>query len=127
MKIIVKSAYLFFLNIVAFLAITGTAVAFRCGTSTIDEGDTKSEVVHKCGEPDYVDSWEEARISKDYHTERNYDSRSRSYKYNREPFLVKEQVKIEVWTYILGPTMFTRYLTFENGILTGITLGEKGY
>ena len=31
------------------------------------------------------------------------------------PLLVKEQVKIEEWTYNLGSTRFVRYLRVENG------------
>jgi len=114
----------------AALTILGTAeysFAFRCGTSLVSEGDTRAEVAHKCGDPDYIDSWEEERISRDFRGERSYDPRTRSYRYNREPFLVKEKVKIDVWTYNLGATEFTRYLTFENGILTEITTGDKGY
>jgi len=105
----------------------GVSFAFRCGTNPVSEGDTKAEVVHDCGEPDYVDSWEEERIARDFRVERKYDPRTRSYQSYREPLLVKEKVKIDVWTYNLGSTRFTRYLTFENGILTEITTGEKGY
>jgi len=115
---------------VTALTILGTverALAFRCGTSLVNEGDTKAEVDRKCGEPDYVDSWKEERIDRNFRVERQYDPRARSYKFNREPFLVKEEVKIDVWTYNLGPTQFIRYLTFENGILTEITAGDKGF
>jgi hypothetical protein len=39
----------------------------------------------------------------------------------------KEKVKIEEWTYNPGPTDFIRYLRFENGILTNISTGDKGF
>jgi hypothetical protein len=39
----------------------------------------------------------------------------------------KEKVKIEEWTYNPGPTEFIRYLRFENGILTNISTGDKGF
>jgi hypothetical protein len=58
---------------------------------------------------------------------RDFDSESRRYTWYREPFLVKEQVKIEEWTYNLGTTRFVRYLRFENGILTEIRTGDKGF
>lgn len=127
MNVYDKLSLVFSLIILTILVTAGTSFAFRCGTSLVNDGDTKVEVVHKCGEPDYVDSWEEERIYRDFHFTREYDRRTRSYRRYREPFLVKENVKIDVWTYNLGTTRFIRYLTFENGILTEITTGEKGY
>jgi hypothetical protein len=122
-----KIASIFFIVVLMGLGTAGAAFAFRCGTSLVSEGDTRAVVAHKCGEPDYIDSWEEERFSRDFRVERPYDPRSRSYRSYREPFLVKEKVQIDVWTYNLGSTRFTRYLTFENGILAEITTGEKGY
>jgi hypothetical protein len=101
--------------------------AFRCGTELASEGDTKFEVSHKCGEPDYIESWEEDRIQRDFGLRREYDTRTGRHNWYREPFLVKEKVRIEEWTYNLGPTQFIRYLRFENGILTKISTGDKGF
>ncbi len=105
----------------------GTASGFRCGTRLVSEGDTRAEVIQKCGEPTFVDAWEEELIQRDFGAVRNYDSRTGRYEESREPFLVKIQVKIDLWTYNLGPTQFTRYLRFENGILKEISTGAKGY
>jgi hypothetical protein len=116
--------------IVAFLCVFGsveTATAFRCGTQLVGEGDTRAEVIQKCGESTFVDSWEEELIQRDFGAFRNYDPRTGRYEGSREPILVKVQVKIELWTYNLGSTQFTRYLRFENGILKEITTGAKGY
>jgi hypothetical protein len=101
--------------------------AFRCGTQLISEGDTKYEVTHKCGDPANIESWEEERIQRDYGLRREYDSRSGRYSWYRAPFLVNEKVRIEEWTYNPGPTEFIRYLRFENGILTNISTGDKGF
>jgi len=111
------------------LITAGPSLAFRCGTSLVSEGDMRAEVARKCGEPDYIDSWEEERILRDFRTDRYDDPRTGSRRFYREPFLVKEKVKIDVWTwtYNLGSTQFTRYLTFENGVLVEITTGDKGY
>jgi hypothetical protein len=87
-------------------------------------GDTKSQVVDKCGEPDHIESWEEERIKKDYYY--TYDH-YRSYEGYREPFLAKEYVRIEEWTYNFGPTTFIRYLLFEKGRLKKIKDGDKGH
>lgn len=35
-------------------------------------------------------------------------------------------VRIETWGYDFGPNKFTRYVTFENGKLTDVALGERG-
>jgi hypothetical protein len=116
--------------IVAILYVSGSASevsAFRCGTKLVSEGDTRDEVSHKCGEPTSVDSWEEERIQRDFGSVRHYDPRTDRHEWSRDPFLVKVQVKIELWTYNLGSTQFTRYLRFENGILVEITTGGKGY
>jgi hypothetical protein len=122
-----KLLSIFFLVLLMVLGTAGGSFAFRCGTSLVSEGDTRAVVTHKCGDPDYVDSWEEERFSRDFRVERGNNPRGHSDRSYREPFLLKEKVKIDVWTYNLGSTRFTRYLTFENGILAEITTGEKGY
>jgi hypothetical protein len=93
----------------------------------VGEGDTRAEVIQRCGDPNFVDSWEEELIQRDFGAVWNYDSRTGRYVGSRAPFLVKVQVKIDLWTYNLGSTKFTRYLRFENGILKEITTGAKGY
>ena len=121
-----------FLGIVVFAVFivhgaAGASGAFWCGTSLVKEGATRADVAARCGEPDYVDSWEEERILRDFSVERPYDPRTPSRRGYREPLLVKEKVRIDVWTYNLGRTRFMRYLTFENGILVEINTGDKGY
>ena len=116
--------------IVAMLCIFGTASAgstFRCGTQLVSIKDTRDEVLHMCGEPTSIDAWEEERILRDFRTFRDYDPRTGRYEWYREPFLVKVQVNIELWTYNLGSTKFIRYLRFENGIVKEITTGGKGH
>jgi hypothetical protein len=119
--------FTFFLIILVILTSAGLSFAFRCGSSLVNEGDRQPEVIQKCGKPDYIESWEEERISKDYPSVFEYDPKILSYRRYRQPFLVKEYVTIEVWTYNPGPNRFVRYLTFENGILIEITIGERGY
>jgi len=125
-----KTNRLYALSLVTVLiafGLTDPSFAFRCGTELVDEGDTKYEVMHKCGEPDHIESWEEDRIQRDFGLRREYDNRTGQYNWYRAPFLVKEKVKIEEWTYNPGPTEFIRYLRFENGILTNIATGDKGF
>ena len=114
-------------TVLMFFGLTGPSFAFRCGTQLVDEGDTKYEVLHKCGDPNYIESWEEERIQSDFGLRREYDIRTGQHYWYRAPLLVKEKVKIEEWTYNPGPTEFIRYLRFENGILTNISTGDKGF
>jgi len=125
-----KTNRLYALSLVTVLiafGLTDPSFAFRCGTELVDEGDTKYEVMHKCGEPDHIESWEEDRIQRDFGLRREYDNRTGRYNCYRAPFLVNEKVRIEEWTYNPGPTEFIRYLRFENGILTNIATGDKGF
>jgi Protein of unknown function (DUF2845) len=112
--------------LIAF-GLTDSSFAFRCGTELVDEGETKYEVLHKCGDPSHIESWEEDRIQTDFGLRREYDTHTGQAYWSRAPLLVKEKVKIEEWTYNPGPTEFIRYLRFENGILTNISTGNKGF
>ena len=118
------------LGLITALIVFGLAdqsFAFRCGSRLVSEGDTKFEVTHKCGKPDNIESWEEGRIQRDFGVRREYDTRTGRYNWYRAPFLLNEKVRIEEWTYNPGPTEFIRYLRFENGILTDISTGDKGF
>jgi hypothetical protein len=100
------------------------AHAFRCGTRLISVGDSKFRVLSTCGDPTHVEIWEEERIFRDFHTPKYLDPADQHY---REYFIVKQHVTIERWTYNLGVLKFIRHLTFENGSLVKITIGEHGY
>ncbi len=100
---------------------------FRCGTQLVSIEDTRDEVLHMCGEPTSIEAWEEERIIRDHRTIRDYNPKTGRYEWLKEPFLVKVLVNMELWTYNLGSTKFIRYLRFENGIVTKITTGDKGY
>jgi hypothetical protein len=117
----------FFLIIMVFvfgLSSQVSALGLRCGTRLIMVGDTKLKVITECGEPDYVEEWEEERIMRDFRY-RTYHERD--YQRGREPFLVKTFVKFEEWYYNFGATRLTHYLRFKNGKLIKITTGERGY
>lgn len=100
------------------------AYGFRCGTRVISVGDSKFRVLSECGKPAYVEMWEEERILRDFYYPHYPDEENQPY---REPFLVKQHVTIERWTYNLGVLKFIRYLTFENGTLVKIATGRHGY
>jgi hypothetical protein len=107
---------------VLLLVVVQPSTAFRCGTELISIGDDKWEVRQLCGEPDHVNVWQEERIFRDFSSYRSDIEPDR----NREPFLVKQQVVVERWTYNRGSHRLVRHLLFENGRLVEIATGEHG-
>jgi hypothetical protein len=92
----------------------------RCQGRLVSIGDTVSDVLDKCGEPDKVNQWKENQNS--------YISQIFDYEQDRyiAPKLVKGPIVVEHWKYDFGSTRFIRYLRFENGKLIKIESGEKG-
>jgi Protein of unknown function (DUF2845) len=92
----------------------------RCQGSLVSIGDTRAQVLDKCGKPDKVDQW------KEYHN----DSMTQIYDYKTERYIAPQEVPnpilMERWTYNLGATQFLRYLYFQDGELIRIKTGEKG-
>jgi len=95
-----------------------------CDNYVISLGDRQSDVARKCGEPTYVQSWEEERIKRDYY--QNIPAQTPE-ELSQVPFLLKEYIPVQEWTYNFGPTRFIYYLRFENGRLRSITSGDYGY
>ena len=111
----------------SLFVLAGTASAeLRCGNRLVHIEESKSDVVRKCGEPAFVDSWVEERVTSAYPIPDGYDI-YRYPPYYYQPYLTKEYVQIDKWTYNFGSTRFQRYLFFENGVLKKIEVGEYGY
>lgn len=98
------------LAVSVLLISASSAYAFRCGGALVDLGDSKVEVLVKCGEPDWRTQWSEVFIS-DAALVTSYGV-----------FSEKER-----WLYNLGPRRFMRILLFENGRLVNVTTGERGF
>ncbi len=113
------------LMVILLLAATSvvTASDFNCGAKIVTVRDRKSDVLRKCGEPSYVEVWEEVRIKRDL----GFRLSETEVASDRSPLLVKELVTVEEWEYNFGPSRFIRYLRFENGRLIRITEGDYGY
>jgi hypothetical protein len=92
------------------------ADALRCGTKLVSEGDTRGEVVSKCGDPTEVDhstmwvqpvTWIRGR-----------------------PVQVGNglvEVPVELWLFNLGPNKFMRRVRFEDGRVVAIETLGYGY
>lgn len=86
----------------------------RCDLGTVHEGDVKLDVLARCGEPAVVDSWDEVR----------------GVFAVGDPGVAAGQsvaVRVEVWTYDLGPNQFVRFVRLENGRVTAVSTGTYGY
>jgi hypothetical protein len=102
--------------VLGFLA-SSPAFAFRCGTKLVSEGDTRAQVVAKCGEPT------------DVITMTSLFRRPVIWNYGR-PFYVGEnfiEVPVESWIYNLGPNKLMRRLRFEAGLVAEIETLGYGY
>ncbi len=86
----------------------------RCDPATIPVGDAKLDVLARCGEPAMVDAWDDTRGVSEV----------------TDPALAAASgtgVRVEVWTYDLGPTQFVRFVRLENGRVASVTTGTYGY
>ncbi len=124
---------LIFLIIIPILMLTDArATSLRCGVRLITEGDFKARVLAECGEPDYVEVWQEERVygfrnhPGYYGIYEDYEYRHPDNRYG-EPYRIKKLVIIEEWTYNHGRGRFMDHLRLENGIVVDIVSGKYGY
>lgn len=80
-----------------------------CGDRVLSVGDSKTDILIKCGEPFYKSSHQEE------FKEHFDDSSSR-----------KVIVIVEEWTYNFGPQQFMRVITLRNGTVVNIRTGDYG-
>jgi len=92
----------------------------RCRSRLVYIGDSRSDVLDKCGQPDQVAHWEEDHNS---WVSQLYDYRNERY---QAPKLTKGPIPVERWTYDFGSNKFIVYLHFENDRLIRIETGQKG-
>jgi hypothetical protein len=91
----------------------GSAYALRCGTKIVSEGDHKTSVRLKCGEPEAI----EERVI--YRTIRLTD--------HPHGDKIEVPIAIEEWLYNFGPRRLMQQLWFENGKLVEIRSLGYGY
>ncbi len=91
--------------------------ALRCGSHLVSEGDTRSEVIAKCGEP--------TEINQKSAILRQPTVWVGGRRYVLGNGLV--EIPIEVWVYNLGPNKLMRRLRFEDGVLVDIDTMGYGY
>lgn len=95
--------------IASLLVQTVSADAMRCSNSLVQTGETKADVIDKCGEPVFTDSY-------------------------CEPIAVVGQAnttviipceEVDLWTYHPGSGQFVQHLYFKRGKLQAIKNGRR--
>jgi hypothetical protein len=85
--------------------LTGPAGAtddvFRCGSNTVDRGDTTVHVLSLCGKPDFKEELGDRDVS--------------------------PGKRVEKWHYNRGVGDFVYALTFEDGVLESVENAGRGY
>ena len=101
-----KRACILCCGLLILLMVSSTVVfsyALSCDGGVITTGDRSSDVLAKCGAPDYKESHQEELSQR-------YDSNTRA----------KVFITVEEWTYDFGGTRLTRIVTIKNGTVTDI-------
>ena len=110
---IVKKSFilsaLFALMLTLFL-FDAYADSFSCEGGIISTDDRSSDVIAKCGSPDFRDSHQEEVIQRI-----DRDTKQKVY------------ITVEEWTYNLGPNQLTRIVVLKNGRVAEIKTGNYGY
>jgi hypothetical protein len=103
---IIYAAVLICITLVA----ASPALAMRCGNNLVDVGDTKLEVLAKCGEPALKEE-----VGEDFTRESDSRETRRAKRY------------VEKWTYNFGSTRFIYVLTIRDGKVIDISTEDKGF
>ena len=110
-----------------FLAAT-PALAFRCGSKIVSEGDHYSKVLKYCGEPVGV---QERVIYREGRTRPRFRVEGpNGLEYDREVLRYERsyvEVLVEEWTYNFGPRRLMQLVRFENGFVTSVDQLGYGY
>lgn len=89
---------------------TARGDALDCQGGIVSEGDSRLDLLSKCGEPDARETHDEEI------TERMPDGSRR-----------KLYVVVETWTYDFGPSRLQRIITLKNGAIARIRTGNYGH
>ncbi|MDD5273802.1 MAG: DUF2845 domain-containing protein [Methylovulum sp.] len=109
-----------------------TAFALRCGHHLVELGNSKNDVVYKCGEPYSIDSHIERRSVSHYANEAQYLGDGITLYPNTATHIGLQQyaevdVVVEEWVYDFGRRRLQQYLRFENGRLKDMKTLDRGH
>jgi len=120
--------------------------SMRCGSRIISKGDTKVEILLKCGEPilketiaikersrelqlkSVTDSREDKNNQNNHRSHQstqNTNNESHRDQFGQINLEARVSLPIDRWTYDLGKGRFLRILIFEGGTLVNIVAGDR--
>ena len=85
--------------------------AIQCGGRIVGTGDSKIEVISKCGQPDLKET--------------SSVKTSGQFRNNTRSFTATSTI-VETWMYNCGAGRFIKTLTFEDGVVTSVQDGDYG-
>ncbi len=129
------------LTIVVVCLLIGSASvthALKCGPRLISEGDHKPEVLHKCGDPEFIEEvlfYETVVLDPRTHKQRVHahstsarrGESSLQYEIPAGHRLLTQPIRAEDWTYNFEPHRLMHRLRFINGKLKTIRTLGYGY
>lgn len=89
--------------------------SMRCAGGLVSVGDSKLDLLGKCGRPTLVEERLEERGSAVLDRDQ------------RAGWRVRVTVGVEKWTYDFGPNQFVQYVTLDTGKIVAIERGSYGY
>jgi hypothetical protein len=104
------SVLICFLALMAIPCVNACAETLDCSGGIVSVGDSRVDLVTKCGEPDWKDSHDEV-ISE------RLDSDTKR----------KVIIVVDEWTYNFGTSQLIRVVTMKNGKISDIRSGGYGY
>jgi len=101
------------------LAPLSVADSFRCEQKIASQGDTKADVLEKCGEPQLIDSFCQPIISGIQAQATDTSGTTTN------SITTTSCENVDIWTYKRGSGRFITHLYFSRGQLQEIKLGDR--
>jgi hypothetical protein len=114
------------LLLICILVVAEPAMALRCGSRLVNDGDHKSKILKYCGEPTAV----QVRTLYRAGYPRSIARHNRFDNVDGDLLIADRayaEVIIEEWTYNFGPRRLMRVVKFENGLVVSIKRLSYGY
>ena len=114
-----SSAFILFLVTITFSGITH-ASSLRCGSQLANVGDTKAEIIDKCGEPIMTDTFCAPLVAaSQVQGIQNGDNNLQN------NIAIATCENVDIWTYKPGSGKFMTNLYFSRGQLQVIRYGDR--
>lgn len=117
----------FALLLVAMSSMSYAEATMRCGSKVISVGDSKAEVLLKCGEPLLREAVAVKEESKRINIPLTSESGNAATNAHPAEVQRKESITktVDQWTYDQGTGKLLKILTFEGGELVSVATGDR--